>query len=102
NDAYDELHNFILKNIEDLKPHFPDLAVQLEAQADDMKQKLSDALTESARRASENVGDSIGWSGIKDLRQSLDIGPMQLNNIEPPNVIQQIWSLCLEKLPNEA
>lgn len=26
---------------------------------------------------------------------------MQLNNIEPPNVIQQIWSLCLEKLPKE-
>lgn len=101
NDAYNELHSFMLKNIEDLKPHYPDLAVQLEAQADEMKQKLSNALFESARLASENVSDSIGWSGIKDFRRSLDIGPVQLNNIEPPNVIQQIWSLCLEKLPKE-
>ncbi|WP_305374255.1 hypothetical protein [Photobacterium leiognathi] len=36
-DAYDELHNFILKNIDDLKTQSPDLAVQLEAQADEMK-----------------------------------------------------------------
>lgn len=100
-DTYDELHNFMLKNIEDLKPHFPELAVQLEAQADEMKRKLSDALSESARLASENVSDSIGWSGIKDFRESLDIGPRQLNNIEPPNVIQQIWPLCREKLPKE-
>ncbi|HCH2102058.1 TPA: hypothetical protein NKR60_005206 [Vibrio parahaemolyticus] len=99
--VYDELHNFILKNIEDLKPEYPELAIQLEAQAEDMKKKLADAVSESARLASQNVSDPIGWSGIKDFREFLSTGPMQLNNIEPPNVIQQIWGICQEKLPNE-
>lgn len=101
-DAYNELHDFMLKNIEDLKPHFPELAVQLETQSSEIKKKVSDAISESARLASENISDSIGWSGIRDFRKSLDIGPIQLNNIEPPNVIQQIWSLFHEKLPKEA
>ncbi|MCV3264889.1 hypothetical protein OGZ01_30140 [Vibrio harveyi] len=35
--VYDELHQLMLKNIEDLKPEYPELAVQFEAQAEDMK-----------------------------------------------------------------
>lgn len=99
--AYVELHKFILKNIGDLKPEFPELAIQLETQAEDMKKKLSDAVSESAKLASQNISDPIGWSGIKDFRKFLNTGPMQLNNIEPPNVIQQIWSICQERLPNK-
>ncbi|PXB17379.1 hypothetical protein [Vibrio parahaemolyticus] len=99
--VYDELHKSILKNIEDLKPEYPELAVELESQAENMKKKLADAVSESAKLASQSISDPIGWSGIKDFREFLNTGPMQLNNIEPPNVIQQIWCICQEKLPNE-
>lgn len=99
--VYDELHQLMLKNIEDLKPEYPELAVQLEAQAEEMKKKLADAVSESAKLASKNISDPIGWSGIKDIREFLNTGPMQLNNIEPPSVIQQIWGICKVKFPNE-
>lgn len=99
--VYDELHKWILKNIKDLNPEYPELAIQLEAQAEEMKKKLSDAVSESAKLASQSITDPIGWSGITDFRDFLNTGPMQLNNIEPPNVIQQIWGICQEKLPSE-
>ncbi|KAE8176369.1 hypothetical protein [Photobacterium carnosum] len=99
--AYADLHKFILKNIEDLKLEFPELAIQLEAQAEDMKNKLAVAVSENAKLASQNISDPIGWSGIKDFREFLNTGPMQLNNIEPPNVIQQIWCICQKKFPSE-
>lgn len=99
--AYDELHNLILNNIEDLRSDFPELVIQLEAHAEDMKKKLSDAVSENAKLTSENVSDPIGWSGIKEFRNFLCTGPMQLNNIQPPNIIQQIWSVCQDKMSSQ-
>ncbi|MCL1127984.1 hypothetical protein [Shewanella surugensis] len=39
----------------------------------------------------ENIEDDKNWDGIKDFRSQVGIGPKQLNNIEPPNVLVKIW-----------
>ncbi|KEY58406.1 hypothetical protein [Serratia sp. DD3] len=79
---------------------FPALASLFEIQANDMKEKFENASSELLKHFSKNIQNPIGWSGIKDFREHLGIGPIQLNNIEPPNVIQQIWNICRESLPH--
>lgn len=97
--AYDQLHTSLEKNIEDLKPIFPQFAEQLENQAKDLRKQLELSVESAAKAASENVNNPLGWSGIKEYRDYLNIGPIQLNNIEPPNVLVKIWDICRERSP---
>jgi len=97
--AYEKLHDYMLENLEVLRGSYPDLANQLEQQINQMKLDMQSALEKSSRQLTEHVPDPKGWSGIKDYRASLDIGPKQLNNITPPNVLQQIWDICKTKAP---
>lgn len=47
---------------------------------------------------SKNVPDTRDWNGIKSFRDAVDIGPIELNNIEGPNVIIKIWDALKSKL----
>lgn len=56
-----------------------------------MEQQFSDTLDETERLMKQNIIDDKSWSGIKEYRKAVDIGPKELNNIEPSGVLQQIW-----------
>lgn len=56
-----------------------------------MEQEFRDTLDETERLMKQNIVDDKTWSGIKEFRNAVDIGPKELNNIEPPGVLQQIW-----------
>lgn len=36
--------------------------------------------------------------GVKDFRSAVGVGPVQLNNIQPPDVLRKIWNL-FQKVP---
>lgn len=48
-------------------------------------------------RMKEDIGDGIDWSGIEDFRCSIELGPIELNNIDPPDVVKKIWELVQKK-----
>jgi len=59
--------------------------------SDQMEQQLNSTLDETERLMKQNIADDKNWSGVKEFRKAVDIGPKELNNIEPPGVLQQIW-----------
>lgn len=96
--AYEKLHEYMLNNIDVLKETAPELASEFELKIHKMKTDLEFALEESSKHLYKHAPEPVGWSGIKDYRGSLELGPIQLNNIEPPNVLEQIWNKYKEKL----
>ena len=105
NDAnFDDINNGQIDAFDDLMTHLQDLGKELsetEANSDiraqisayttDMKKKHDVALAQSANELRKHVDDENNYSGVKNYRDHTGIGPMQLNNIEPPNVIEKIW-----------
>src|SRR5690606_7314755 len=67
-----------------LKVH--ELKLKFEA----VRQELIESLNQADNSAS--------YMGPKEYQEKIGLGPMQLNNIQGPNVIQKIWS-AIEGLP---
>ncbi len=92
-DAFDDL----MTHLHDLGKEFQeadpnsDINAQISAYTTDMKKKHDAAVAQSANELRKHVDDENYYSGVKNYRDYTGIGPMQLNNIEPPNVIEQIW-----------
>ncbi|WP_238346408.1 hypothetical protein [Pseudomonas taiwanensis] len=42
------------------------------------------------------INDASGQSGVQAYRSAVGVGPVQLNNVQPPNVIQKIWDMHQE------
>lgn len=57
-----------------------------------MKQ-MEATLEESTALMSSSIDDEKYWSGVKAFRDAMNIGPKELNNISPPNVLEKIWEL---------
>ncbi len=56
-----------------------------------MTNQLVGSLDELERLMKKNISDEKSWSGIRDFRNAVGVGPKELNNISPPNVLQKIW-----------
>lgn len=61
-----------------------------------MRQKLSDSAEELSNQLEENIDTPVGFSAIESFQSFTGLGPVQLNNIEPPDVIPQIWKALQE------
>jgi hypothetical protein len=48
----------------------------------------------------KDIPDSKNWNGIREFRKALKVGPRELNNIKPPNILQKIWDVYKILLPN--
>ncbi len=64
-----------------------------------MTAQLEDALDETERLMKESISDDKNWSGIKDFRNAVGVGPRELNNITPPDVLKKIWEKFSVILP---
>ncbi|MGZ7212396.1 hypothetical protein ACXWOF_09700, partial [Streptococcus pyogenes] len=56
-----------------------------------LKKSHDEALKQASKELRKYVSDESNYSGVNDYRESTGIGPVQLNNIEPPNVLEKIW-----------
>lgn len=63
----------------------------------DMLQRQYEIATEvSSGELAKYIGDASGQSGIQAYRSAVGVGPVQLNNVQPPNVIRKIWDMHQE------
>lgn len=92
-DAFDDLMVYLQdlgEKIQEVDSN-SDINAQISAYTTDMKKKHDKAVAQSANELRKHVDDEYNYSGVKNYRDYTGIGPMQLNNIEPPNVIEKIW-----------
>lgn len=64
------------------------------------KELLADferSISEIESRMQEDIGDGINWSGVKDFRGAIQLGPIEFNNLESPNIVKKIWGLVQKK-----
>lgn len=92
-DAFDDLMSHLQNLGEELQETEvnSEINAQISAYTADMKKKHDSAVAQSANELRKHVDDESNYSGVKNYRDYTGIGPVQLNNIEPPNVIEKIW-----------
>lgn len=93
--AFSELMDSIIDNSDELPE---ETQRQLQIYTKEMTSQFKATLEKSESMMLENIEDDKNWDGIKDFRSQVGIGPKQLNNIEPPNVLVKIWDK-LKTLP---
>jgi hypothetical protein len=90
-EAFSKLMNEVRAQLNEFSDEIPNIDDLFKEYENEMTSKLTDALDETERLLKENIQDDKNWSGIKDLRNASGIGPKELNNITPPDVLKQIW-----------
>jgi hypothetical protein len=93
-DAFDNLmsHRQDLGNeISETESGFPEIGAKISAYTKEIKGKNDIALAQSANELRKHIDDENNYSGVKNSRSYTGIGPIQLNDIEHHNVIEQIW-----------
>lgn len=105
-DSINDIHNEqipafseLMESIMDNSDEFPEETQrQLQSYTQEMISQYNATLEKTESMMLENIEDDKNWDGIKDFRSQVGIGPKQLNNIEPPNVLVKIWDK-LKTLP---
>ncbi len=90
-ESFAGLLSYISDHSKVLKDAFPHLDIGINHMLESMQSQYDEALGQSSSVLKEHIENDKEWSGVKDYRDSTGIGPIQLNNIEPPNVIKKIW-----------
>lgn len=90
-EAFSKLMNEMKTQLHEFSDEIPNVKYLFEEYENEMTSKLVGALDETERLLKENIQDDKNWSGIKDLRNAAGIGPKELNNITPPDVLKKIW-----------
>lgn len=89
--SFEGLLKYISEQTEEFEYMFPDLAEDIKQSLGKMQQSFDYALNQSALEMKKHVENDRNWSGVKRYRDTTGIGPVQLNNIKLPKVIEQIW-----------
>lgn len=93
--AFTELMDSMLENTNELPA---EVQSQIVSYTEVMKSEYKSTLAQTERMMIKDIPDDKNWDGIKDFRSHVGVGPKQLNNIEPPNVLVKIWNE-LKKTP---
>lgn len=88
NDLVKMLGEIDLSSVEGVPP-------EMLEQIEELKKLDTSMFSEMGATFDENVGDS----GISAFESHVGVGPKQLNNIHPPNVLQQVWSAISPSAP---
>lgn len=97
--AFSDLMSFMREQTQHLEQINPDLAHAMENYTVTAQAQMEKTLKDSTLLMKQNVGDERDWSGVKDFRNHVEIGPKQLNNITAPNVLEKVWDLFKDKEP---
>ena len=97
--AFSNLMNDMKSHLHEISEEIPNIEKLFEEYESEMTSKLVGALDETEILLKENISDDKNWSGIKDFRSATGIGPKELNNLTPPNVLKQIWAIYKDLPP---
>ncbi|AAV82426.1 hypothetical protein [Idiomarina loihiensis] len=82
----------LMDSLMDISDELPEeIQKQLQVYGEEMTSQYKATLAKTENMMLESIEDDRNWDGIKDFRLALGIGPMQLNNIDPPDVLVKIW-----------
>lgn len=95
--AFETLLGEMDSHAKDAEKEFPGMRDVIDSQRQEMLGQLESAMREIEERMQHDIGDGLEWSGVNDFRNSIELGPAELNNIEPPNVVKKIWELVQSK-----
>lgn len=94
--AFSQLMAGMLENADELPT---EMREQIKEYSELMVEQYKSTLHELENTMSKDIPSTKDWNGIKSYRDSIGIGPKELNNIEPPEVIIKIWDVIKVKLP---
>lgn len=86
--AFEGLMSSMLENSSELPM---DIQNQLGTYSEVMTAEFKSLLEKTEKMMTKEIPDDKSWDGIKDFRKQMGVGPKQLNNIEPPNLLVKIW-----------
>ncbi|WP_447590205.1 hypothetical protein [Aquipseudomonas campi] len=92
-DSFGGLMNYISDRADEVKDLAPGIDTAVSAYTKEMQKSFSEALAQSTTELRKHIDDELNYSGVQTYRNHIKVGPVQLNNIEPPKVIEQIWSI---------
>lgn len=96
--AFSQLMGGMLDNVDELPAELRENIREYSAL---MMDQYRSTIHELEKTMSKDIPDTKYWNGIKSFRESMGIGPAELNNIEPPNAIEKIWDIFKAKLPEK-
>lgn len=94
--AFAQLMDGVLENADELPVG---MRAQIKDYSELMMEQYKSTLHDLENTMLKDIPDTKEWNGIKSYRESVGIGPKELNNIEPPKVIEKIWDTFKVKLP---
>lgn len=100
--AFSKLMEKLKIHLSELSEKIPNLEQKFSEYENQMTNQLADSLDELESLMRKNISDEKSWSGIRSIRNAIGIGPKELNNITPPNVLQKIWELFRVRPPYNA
>lgn len=83
--------------VTEIEEELPIMTEALRKRKKDLLEDFERSVSEIESRMKEDIGDGIDWSGVKDFRGAIQLGPLELNNIEPPKIVKKIWELVQKK-----
>lgn len=92
-DSFSNLMSYISGQVDEIKDLVPGIEAAVSTYTKEMQKSFNEALAQSTMELRKNVDDELNYSGIQIYRKHMNVGPVQLNNIEPPSVIDKIWSI---------
>lgn len=95
-EAFNALMSHASEQLALLGEEQPEIAAAMKQHIEILQKQYELATEVSAGEMAKYIDDASGESGIQAYRSAVGIGPVQLNNVQPPNVIRKIWDMHQE------
>lgn len=92
-DSFDGLMNYISDRVDEVKDLLPGIDAAVSTYTKEMQNSFNEALAQSTAELRKHIEDEFNYSGVQTYRNQMKVGPKQLNNVKPPNVIEKIWEI---------
>jgi hypothetical protein len=91
--AFQDLIEFLSSQLHQVDSSRRDLRAPIEQYLETLQAQYEAVAAVSSAEMTKHINDEKGESGVQNYRASVGMGPVQLNNVEPPRVIEKIWDI---------
>ena len=91
--AFQDLMEFLTSQLHQIDSSGGDLRAPIEQYLKTLQAQYEIAVAVSSAEMTKHINDEKAESGVQNYRASVGMGPVQLNNVEPPRVIVKIWDI---------
>ncbi|KPB97079.1 hypothetical protein ACDH60_24535 [Pseudomonas ficuserectae] len=89
--AFEGLIKSLSAPLVELDHTHPDLRAPIEQYLQALQSQYEQISMMAGEEMTKHISDEAGQSGVKNYRATVGMGPLELNNIKPPRVIEKIW-----------